>query len=165
MSNLGYAYYHSDLIKEIWPYGNNLVADCSWETCAYVARYVVKKYKKENDIYHETNIQPEFVAMSRRPGIGLEWLNRNNVCYATFLNNYISTNNGSRKITSNRYFDSKIEQDNPELFEKMKKIREHYAKEKKKLEWYQSDLPYLERLDVKERNLENRTKVLERKSI
>lgn len=165
MSNLGYAYYYSDFLKEVWPFGNNLVADCSWETCAYVARYVVKKYKREKNIFSETKILPEFVTMSRKPGIGLNWLLSHDVCYATFLNQYISTPNGSRELSSNRYFDSYIEKLDPEAYESMKKVREHFQKEKKKLEYFQSDLPYLERLKVKERNLVNRTKVLERKAI
>lgn len=165
MSNLGYAYYHSDFIKEVWPYGNNLVADCTWKTCAYVARYVVKKYKTDENPYKGTEIVPEFVTMSRRPGIGLNWLLAHNVCYATFLNQYLSTEEGSQKISKNRYFDSYIEKLDPELFQEMKEVRIHFQKERKKLEYFNSDLPYLQRLDVKRRNMENRTKVLERKSI
>lgn len=165
MSSLGYAYYKSKLLEELWPYGNNLVAECSWETCAYVARYCVKKYKTDKNPYKGTKIVPEFVTMSRRPGIGLDWLISHHVCYANFLNQYISTPNGSRKISSNRYFDSYVEKTDPELFEKMKKIRKHFQHERKKLDNHSSELPYLQRLDIKERNLIKRTKVLERTNV
>lgn len=166
MSNLGYAYYYSDLIMELWPYGNNIVAECSWQTCAYVARYCVKKYSSEIPIYgDQTGIQREFVTMSRKPGIGLNWLNSHKESYATFLNYYLCIPDGSQKIGKNRYFDSKIEEESPALFEDMKKIREHYAKERKKLEYFQSDRPYIERQEIKGRSIEKRTKVLERSSI
>lgn len=165
MSNLGYAYYWSDMLKELWPYGNNLVADCTWETCAYVARYVVKKYKTDENPYKGTRILPEFVTMSRRPGIGLNWLLSHDVCYANFSKNYISTPTGSRELSSNRYFDSWIEKLDPETYQEMKEVRKHFQKERKKLEYFESDLPYLDRLHVKGRNLENRTKVLKRKEI
>lgn len=165
MSNLGYAYYHSDFLKEVWPFGNNLVTECSWETCAYVSRYVVKKYKNEKYFSEKTNIQKEFVTMSRRPGIGLKWLQSHDVCYATFQNNYVSTPNGSRKISHNRYFDSYLEKEFPEIYEKTKEVRKYFQQERKKLEYFESDLPYIDRLHVKEANLKSRTKILRRNLI
>ena len=125
----------------------------------------VKKAKTDANPYKGTKIVPEFVTMSRRPGIGLNWLLSHDVCYANFLENYISTPEGSRPLSPNRYFDSYIEKIDPEAFKEMKEVRKHFQQERKKLEYFQSDLPYLDRLHVKGRNLENRTKVLERKSI
>ena len=56
---------------EIWKLGNVAIADVSWQTCAYVARYCVKKLG--DDVSRETfesfGVLPEFSLMSRKPGI------------------------------------------------------------------------------------------------
>ena len=39
----GVPYYTSKILNEIWGKGATIVAECNWETCAYVARYVMKK--------------------------------------------------------------------------------------------------------------------------
>ena len=43
LSELGFPYYVSDTLDKIWEKGQCLVADVSVDTCAYVARYVVKE--------------------------------------------------------------------------------------------------------------------------
>lgn len=54
--------------------GSCTLGDVTFESCAYVARYVVKKQYGENSkIYDELGIFPEFVRMSRMPGIGAKW--------------------------------------------------------------------------------------------
>ena len=104
MSELNNCYYSSGLISKLWPYGNNLAAECSYESCAYVARYVVKKADKfvNKTFYEQNNIAPEFVLMSRRPGIGAEWIEAHKDCYANFSSNYIALDTGSRRISSYR---------------------------------------------------------------
>lgn len=164
-SALGDDYYTSDFIKEVWPYGNNLIADCTWNTCCYVARYVVKKYKQDSEFFKQTQIQQPFILMSRRPGIGSQWFNAHNSCYAGFLKEYISTPSGSRSIGHNRYFDSLLEKEDPDLYQDIKNSRIYFMKKRKNLQYFESDLPYIDRLQVHERNLENKTKVLERSQI
>lgn len=150
LSELGYHYYMSNFLKEVWPYGMALFADCTWETCAYVARYVTKKAKGlTNDIYNKLSIEPEFVVMSRKPGIGADWFKEHNVCYANFLNTYVKTDFGSRKISSNRYFDHLLEQQDPDLLEDLKKIRKEFQKDKKRIELSSTDLTSSELLQVK----------------
>ena len=153
-------YYSSYLIEKEWTNGNNVVAPCTWETCNYVARYVVKKYPHEKNEIYETGIQKEFVTMSRKPGIGLEWLNSHYVCYATFLHQYLKTENGSIKVSPNRYFDTKMEDIDPEVMEEIKRIRKEFSKETKKAKYFQSDLSYLDQLQVEAANLERKTKIL-----
>lgn len=63
--------YTSKWLDEIWSYGFCFVGKVSWEDCAYVAGYVMKKLKGKDSIrYDLAGIQPEFARMSRRPGIG-----------------------------------------------------------------------------------------------
>lgn len=78
--------YTSDSLSKLWPYGFSTVGDVTFESAAYVARYIIKKitgekadehYKKIDYSSGEyVDIQPEFVRMSRRPGIGRDWLLR-----------------------------------------------------------------------------------------
>lgn len=77
--------YRSDSLDAIWTHGDVTIGDVSFESCAYVARYVMKKRMGNTaDTYEEEGISPEFVVMSRMPpkgsppgtpgGIGASWL-------------------------------------------------------------------------------------------
>lgn len=37
--------YRSEILEKLWPFGFSSVADFSFETAAYVARYVMKNYR------------------------------------------------------------------------------------------------------------------------
>ena len=39
----GFQYFNSASFQEVWPNGFAVVASVTWETCAYTARYVMKK--------------------------------------------------------------------------------------------------------------------------
>lgn len=163
-NKLNQIYYSSLTLEKLWPYGFNLVAECTWDTCAYVARYVAKKVGVTDDnIYRLLNIDKEFILMSRRPGIGSNWYNQNNVCYANFTKNYISTKDGPITITPNKYFDKLLEAEDPEKLDQNKMIRKEFAEHKKKIELESTTLPYWKYLQVKNENLEVRTKSLKRK--
>lgn len=59
----GITYYRSESLQKIWGLGNVLVGDMNFRTCAYVARYCMKKI---ND--------PDcFLLTSRKPGIGASY--------------------------------------------------------------------------------------------
>ena len=165
-SDLGYNYYSSELLSKVWPYGFNLVTEASWETAAYVARYVTKKVNgKYKDFYDNNNIEPEFIKMSNRPGIGYDYYFGNSTdknCYAIFLEDYVKTDFGSRKISRVRYFDKKLEEEDPDLMADLKKTRKEFNEDRKKLLRKTTSLPYLEQLKVEEKELRNKTKVLKR---
>lgn len=166
-SELNHCYYSSELLAKVWPYGNNLVAECSWESCAYVARYVVKKANKftNTKFYEQNNIAPEFVLMSRKPGIGKEWIDSHITCYANFSKNYLALENGSRPISHNRYYDNILEKHDKEKFEEIKLQRKENAKQRNKLLHTVTSLDDLRLGHVRDRNLKNRTKVLERSKV
>ena len=79
-------YYISAILQELWPFGFSLIGDVSFESAAYVARYILKKVTGEGAKNHyysvdtETgeiyDLQPEYTTMSRRPGIGARWLEK-----------------------------------------------------------------------------------------
>jgi len=75
--------YISDTLATLWPYGFSLIGAITFESAAYVARYIMKKQTGEKAKEHYTRIdpdtgeffeiEPEYTTMSRRPGIGQGW--------------------------------------------------------------------------------------------
>ena len=84
----GRRYYSSALLRELWSFGNNIITDVNFDTCAYVARYIMKKHlgkdawKNYFEYLDEQTGElvgqrlPEYTTMSRRSGIGKEWLDK-----------------------------------------------------------------------------------------
>lgn len=76
----------SDTLDSIWGYGQAYIGAVEFESAAYVARYALKKvtgdkaeahYKSLNPHTGEVfDIEPEYITMSRRPGIGKEWFEK-----------------------------------------------------------------------------------------
>lgn len=83
----GYTYYTSEVLSELWPQGFSTIGDLTFESAAYVARYVLKKITGPEALDHYTKYDrksgeviserlPEYTTMSRRPGIGRPWLEK-----------------------------------------------------------------------------------------
>ncbi|AXL15077.1 replication initiator protein [Microviridae sp.] len=74
--------YYSETLNDLWPYGFATVGELNYETAAYTARYILKKITGEraNDHYLRCDdygvaywLQPEYVTMSLKPGIGYDY--------------------------------------------------------------------------------------------
>lgn len=65
--------YTSEILKSIWGKGAVIVGEVTFESAAYIARYVVKKITGKDAEDHYLGRQPESVNMSRRPGIGKDF--------------------------------------------------------------------------------------------
>ncbi len=113
----GYQYYRSPILERLWPYGFSLVGNVTFESAAYVARYVFKK-QKGDDV--DDSLQP-FVLMSRMPGLGHDWYDKYKE--QVYPNDFIVIRDG---VTCKppQYYDSLLEKDNPELYEQVKKARQ-----------------------------------------
>ena len=74
------------MIERLWPHGFSCVGDLTFESEAYVARYVMKKVTGDAASPHYMVVdgdtgeiryrKPEFCHMSLKPGIGGKWLDR-----------------------------------------------------------------------------------------
>lgn len=85
MSNAGLPLYVSKELDALWSEDGELLGHCNignvdFDSCAYVARYVMKKVigkdTFDSSLYcPETGIvrEPPFMTMSRRPGLGRSW--------------------------------------------------------------------------------------------
>lgn len=130
--------FRSPLLEKLWGFGIVGVGHVSWESCAYVARYVVKKRKGpgSSEYYKALNIEPEFVRMSRRPGIALDYYEKNKYKIYETDEIIVSRKNGPEKVKPSRYYDKKFDIDEHDLLEEIKLRRQALAKEalKQKLE-------------------------------
>lgn len=78
--------YTSVALSRLWPFGFNLIGDVTFESAAYVARYVSKKVANKDSLERFTFVdsstgemierEPEYTTMSRRPGIGKGWFDK-----------------------------------------------------------------------------------------
>uniref|UniRef100_A0AAU8B635 Replication initiator protein n=1 Tax=Dulem virus 174 TaxID=3145651 RepID=A0AAU8B635_9VIRU len=142
--------------------GHVVVAPVSWDTCAYVARYVTKKLTgPAAKLYDDCNIEHPFTLMSRKPGIGRQWYEDHPDCYDyEYIN--ISTDRGGKKFRPPRYFDKLFDLDEPERSKELKEARRRAADDAKRLKMANTSLSYLELLQVEENSKLNKIKKLER---
>lgn len=65
--------YEAPRLDKIWGKGYVTIGELTWQSAAYVARYITKKQigKQADKWYQSQGIQKEFVRMSRNPGIGM----------------------------------------------------------------------------------------------
>lgn len=159
-NDLGQSYYISPKIQKIWNRGNILLSDVSYETCAYVARYILKKqngYSKE--CYDKRNALPEFSLMSRKPGIGSKYLELHPDCL-DYKNINISTPEGGRKITIPKFYLDKLELIDKEKYDKIKRERQKLASDKLLLELSKTDLGCAEYLANKEEERKKKASIV-----
>ena len=97
-----------------WPYGFVFVGDVTTDSANYVAKYTVKKIKGKHakEHYEHLGVEPEFALMSRRPGIGADYLDDNFLTLSK--NGYVRLK--GIKYALPRYYSDKI--DNPDLADK-----------------------------------------------
>lgn len=72
-SSSEYPLWSSSELDGIWDRGHAIVGAVTFESAAYVARYVVKKVTGPAAEAHYGGREPEYATMSRRPGIGHAW--------------------------------------------------------------------------------------------
>lgn len=75
-SKSGEPLFTSNELSELWPVGVHSIGAVTFESAAYCARYVMKKITGDLAADHYEGREPEFVNMSRRPGIGAPWLEK-----------------------------------------------------------------------------------------
>ena len=131
MSPYGGFYYSSKILERLWRTQKKLndgkyhqlgfvsVGEVSFNSCAYVARYCMKKIGKELGI---VGVNPEFSFMSRRPGIGEHY-------FKEHFDSLLATDTiygqfgGRFSVSSFRYFDKLIDKVDPEKLNDLKAQR------------------------------------------
>lgn len=157
-----YTYYNSPSLQSCWPYGFVVVGEVTWESCAYTARYVMKKLKgKEAEFYDKHNIQPEFTLMSRKPGIARDYYDEHPDLFDYEKIN-ISTPKGGKSFRPPRYFEKLFELDQPLRSAELKEMKKRMAIESQKAKLVHTSLTGDELLEVEEAAQVNKLKSLRR---
>lgn len=134
LNQLKQPYFTSDWLQSLWGKGFITLGEVNWDTCAYTARYILKKIKgrEAKDTYHELGIIPEYTTCSRMPGIGNEYyqLNKDQIYK---LDEIILPGKKAKKIQPPKYYDKLYDVDNPERLAEIKKAREDKARLEQKV--------------------------------
>jgi len=130
----GVALYRSKTLEKLWKFGYSSIGDVNFESAAYVARYVTKKVngklaEKHYEVINKetgevTQRKPEYITMSRRPGIAKNWYSK--FKGDVFPSDFIVIRNGI-KSKPPRYYDSLYDIEYPEKFKKIKLKRQALA--------------------------------------
>lgn len=117
--------YNSDRLSEVWGLGHAVIGDLTFESAAYVARYVLKKITGEKAEAHYQGRKPEYVTMSRRPGIGAGWFEK--FSSDAYPSDFVVMR--GKEMMPPPYYDKLLEKADPSLFKSIKKARERAAAE------------------------------------
>lgn len=131
LSPSGENLFRSPVLEELWPFGFSSIGDVTFESCAYCARYCLKKVTGDLAELHyrfvdvdtgEVHMRvPEFAHMSLKPGIGSEWFDRfSSDVYSG--HDYVVIN--GRKCKPPRYFDKLYKRLSKDDFLELKTTRE-----------------------------------------
>ncbi len=114
----GFRLYTSEILSRLWPYGYSSVGSVTFESAAYVARYIMKKItgKSADEFYQFIDFdsgewyqrKSEYTTMSRKPGIGSGWFDKWGMV-DTYPNDYVVMR--GRKMRPPRYYDTKLDAD------------------------------------------------------
>lgn len=102
--------YDSVELHKLWPFGKAVIGEVTFESAAYIARYVMKKVTGDRSLEHYTRMSqygevvqltPEFAHMSLKPGIGATW-------FAKFKSDVYNTDTvvcNGREFKPPKYYD------------------------------------------------------------
>lgn len=137
--------YRSKILEQLWSdpktkqsYGYSTVGSVTFESAAYVARYIMKKINvpspdhpdydkyKYHYVVPETGeiLDPEYTTMSRRPGIGRGWYDK----YKSdvYPHDFVETVKYG-KLRPPKYYDRLFDLDNPDEFSYIRDERQKKA--------------------------------------
>lgn len=132
-SERGVNLYRSPSLEKLWTFGYSSVGEVTFESAAYVARYIMKKITGDAAENHYVWIdpetgeifkrKPEYTTMSRRPGIGKSWFEQ----YASdvYPDDFIVMR--GKKMKPPKFYDSQFELISPGEYEILKKRRKRAA--------------------------------------
>lgn len=146
----------SETLNRIWGHGYCVIGEVTFESAAYVARYIMKKITGEEAVDHYKGKEPEYTTMSRRPGIGKEFFDK----FQSDIYNYDRVEIRNKLVRPPRYYDGLYEVEHPDRMEKIKLNRKEKINSKKsktKTEKFQKYIQDQKNAKIKkQKNIKNR---------
>ena len=118
----GFPQYESALLTSLWGKGLCTISEVSFESAAYVARYSLKKITGKGSKFFYLGAKPEFVTMSRRPGIGSGYFDE--FKGDLYPSDTVIPSIGRPPSLPPKYFDKLLERSDPALHALVKKKRQ-----------------------------------------
>lgn len=115
----------SKILEKVWGHGYCVIGEVTFDSAAYVARYIMKKVTGRKAAAHYGGRKPEYISMSRRPGIGRAWFDR--FKSDVFPDDFVVVR--GKKLRAPKFYDGLYELEHPEVFKALKEKRIAKAKE------------------------------------
>ncbi len=124
----GHMLYTSAQLEKLWTHGYATIGEVTFQTAAYTARYIMKKINgkeadnhylyinKDGEYWH---LLPEFTTMSRKPGIGTQWLDQ--FTGDVYPDDFIIVN--QKRMRPPRFYDLSYEKEDPNALKRIKWTR------------------------------------------
>lgn len=122
--------YKCPVLEQIWANGIVAVGEVTFNSAAYIARYMLKKQKGPDAaaFYRSQGKAPEFSRMSRRPGIGADYYAQHRDEIYEHDEMFMGTLKKVMKVKPPKYFDRLYDMDSPEAMAAIKEDRAAVAK-------------------------------------
>lgn len=153
--------FRSEALERLWPFGFSSIGEVTFESAAYVARYIMKKVTgKSSHTHYEhvceqtgeiTNRKPEFNKMSLKPGIGQGWYDK--FKDDVYPHDYVVIR--GKKVKPPRFYDKKFKEEYPIEFDMIEFQRFQKSREN-------PEENFDERLAVREQVAQARLSLLKR---
>jgi len=123
--------YRSEVLNKIWGHGNCIVGGVTYQSCGYVAGYMMKDMKSDyadnGEYQHYNHNTGEFTPRrkpfgrySNRPGIGTNWITK--YYKDVFPKDCVHTREGIRPVPE--FYFRKLEKLDPKMYQAVKQKRE-----------------------------------------
>lgn len=110
------------------PKGKVEIGKVSYKSISYVARYVTKKVYGDDAANHYGDNKPEYITMSRRPGIGKYWFDQHYADMYTYDQFRLrGVNSKYNRFKPPKSFDKYFEKLYPDIFKQIKEYRKEMA--------------------------------------
>lgn len=117
--------YTSELLQKLWPFGFCLIGSLTFESAAYVARYITKKVTGDLAEEHYQGRKPEYITMSRNPGLAKGWYEK----YKSdiYPDDFVVVN--GKKIGVPKFYDNQLQEEELKKYKNKRKYRAYQNKE------------------------------------
>lgn len=159
------AHWKSTEIENYWSKGMIDLAEVEWSSAAYVARYCMKKISNNVDKsdYCKIGKIPEFVRMSRNPGIGMTYYHDHKYDIYEHDGIIMRTVKGNiGNVKPPKAWDKKLQEEDPELYKKIKEGRNKAKERADRLTKEITDYTDYQRERIKESKILTKGKMLPR---